>query len=144
ERFCRNELTGWYSNRQGERDESISYREIAAFLSPFGELNSMYMGWGNDFSSAMDYMRNDKKNFFPYTLVVPYPVAKLEADLSGHSPKSILSVRLRQGDVLRGTKTPDTDVIAYARGDCYITIIEGIRRELTRHLLALLPQAILE
>jgi hypothetical protein len=126
-----------------KRDELLNHREMGVFLAPFGELNTMYMGWGGDLSNAFDYMRNDKENFFPYTLIVPYPVARLEAERETFPPRGLLSVRLRQGDFLEKTDSPERLVTAYGRSDAYLLILEGIRQKLTQHLLGMLPRAVL-
>jgi hypothetical protein len=144
ERFCRVELAGWKIERPTPYAGGLGYRELQTFISPFGEINAMYFGWGGDLSNALDHMRNDKEHFFPFKLVVTYPVSKLEADFAGHSPKGLLSTQLRQGDLLKHSDDPDRMVTAYCRPDAYGLILEGIRRELTEHLLKLLPEAVLE
>lgn len=143
EGFCRNELAGWKVEKP-PHDGSLSYRAIQVYIAPFGEINAAYFGWGGDLANALDYMRRDKENFFPFTLIIPYAVSKLEAEFAGHNTKGLLSVQLRQGDLLKESANPERLVTAYCRPDAYGSILEGIRRELTEHLLKQLPRAVLD
>lgn len=141
ETFCRSELAGWKIDRR--HSSRISHREMQVFVSPFGEINTMYTGWNGDFSAALDYIRNDKEHFFPFTMIVTYPVAALEAEIPNHSAKSLLVVRVPKGSLLKNCEDPEKLVIAYARGDAYLHLLESIRRKITEYLLRLLPQAVL-
>lgn len=137
EQFCRNELKGW---DQSDPGKIPGYRHIEAYVSPFGQINMQYIGWGGNPSAVLDYMRRDTKNFFPYKLAIAYPVSKIESKSPKNAPKGILKTTMRLADFITESKNPEAPVFVYARGDSYISILESIRAELTNRLLDLLPR----
>jgi len=141
ERFCRNELTGWDQKKLDEYpNEKPTYRLIEVFVSPFAQINLQYFGWGENVSNVFDYMRRNSEHFFPWKMLVPESVSQIESKRPVDPQKGIMTITMRQKDIVPKSKTPDAPVFGYARADSYMNVLESIRVELTKRLLDLLPR----
>jgi len=89
------------------------------------------------------YKEAHPDEFFPRTLLVSQAVGKIEAGLRARDGRSFFSIRMRMGDIVPDAEKPDVPVFCYARGDAYRDVLENIRGELTRRLLAILPELLL-
>jgi len=140
--FCRAELTG-YPHQQGVLDEGElpSYRLVEAFLSMY-QINMQFVGFGGSAGNAFAYMRNEPQKFVPHRLFIPESLSQMEEKVKNASYKpdsAIMTVPLKRGAVMPNSEHPDSPLMAYASADSYSRILEGIRTELTRRLLGLLP-----
>jgi len=136
EDFCRNELAGYMP-----KDTSLpAYRLVEVFVCPYGRVNMQYYGWGGSASIIFEYMRQNDKEFVPAKIGLAYSVSHLESQQSVDPTKMIMTFTLRLDDIASKTDNPDMPVAAYARANTYLSILESIRRELTIHLLDMLPR----
>lgn len=143
QRFCTREIDGFGSGSIAKTDpEFPTYRLVEAFVSPFAEINTQFVGWGNNAAAVFEYMSRDE-NFFPLSMLVPFPVAKLESmqARSGDPQKSLTHTVAKWGDLDPKAKFPDSPLHIYTRAEAYVNVLEEVRAELTRRLLALLPAA---
>lgn len=139
--FCKNELTGNFYSPTKENDKDVpSYRLIQVYLSPGGKVNPNYFGWNGNSSAIFEHMEEDNEHFFPVKLLIRESVSQIESKDSENASKQILSVSLRQKDVLPNPEHPNEIVYAYAKGDSYLVVLERIRTELSKHLLDILPK----
>lgn len=139
EDFCRNELSGY----TGEDVTIPPYRSIDVFISPLGSINMQYLGWGGNTSQILAYMRQHPDTFFPYKIRLAYSVSYLEStqsNIASNANAGLMHFPLRMGDIVPNAENPDRPTPTYGDPDSVRSILDSIRRELTNHLLALLPR----
>jgi TIR domain len=140
EEFCRNELSGWSAHMLGKGEPR--YREVECFIS-ISQINMQYFGWGQSASNVINYMRRNPKLYKPYQLMIPNPVGYVEsqATRSVNPDAGLMTFPLKMSDVFDApADIADFPVMGYARFDCWADVLEGIRTELVRRLLDLLPR----
>ncbi len=140
EDFCRNELSGY----TGEDVTIPSYRSIDVFISPLGSINMQYLGWGGNTSRIFEFMRQHPDTFFPYKIRLAYSVSYFEStqvNLASNANAGVLHFPLKMGDIVPNAEKPDRATPTYGNPDSIRLMLDSIRRELTNHLLTLLPKA---
>jgi hypothetical protein len=138
ERFCRNELEGWNKDKLAAPSvEKPIWRQISGYISFGKAINLQYFGWGDDASSIFDFMRANPDDFRPFRIVLPEPLSKIveEAHKPHDTNKSVLSVTIPSRQLL-GDKVPDALLLFYARSDAWSDVVESVRGELTKRLIA--------
>lgn len=137
--FCKRQLSGYRGMKRDELEElEIQLRALEIFYSPFAELNLQYMGWSGNTGRLMSHLRSDEK-FFPWKMMVFESVAELERKAADVSPGSVLTINMTLGDVRPDIEEHDHPVFGYGDPRSYVTILEGIKNELTRRLIDMLP-----
>lgn len=141
ERFCRNELAGW---TQEEWDKypgkEPTYRLVEAFASVSERINLQYWGWGQSPAAVFQYMREKPDVFWPTNMMVVESVRSVESQAGRSSEAAVIVVTRSLGDFLPDTDKPDLPVLVYVKPDSYSQVLNSVRTELTRELLALLPR----
>jgi hypothetical protein len=137
--FCERELGGYAEGKIRKDDpDHPAYRLVEVFVSPFAEINTQFVGWGENVSAIFEYMAHDE-HFTPISMLVPFPVAKIESISLTSPTNSMVHHTAQWRDFVPNAKTPTAPVHMYARPDAYRQVLEGIRSEVTRRLLRLLP-----
>lgn len=137
EKFCRIELSGWQGRKGTYKSKTTPlYRLTEAFVTPH-RINLQYFGWSNT-SSVFEYMREEKKYFFPWKLLISESVAELESKVINPQTGVMIFEKLHK-DFKPDSKTPSAVINVYFRPSAYPQILESIRTELTKKLLKLLP-----
>jgi hypothetical protein len=143
--FCRNELAGW---TQQEWDRypggEPTYRLVEAFATVSARVNLQYWGWGRSAAAVFQYMREHPDDFWPLNMMIVEPVSSVESRASQASISAVISLTRTLGEFLPDTEKPDVPVAIYVSPDSYIRVLESVRTELTRRLLALLPRVTAE
>lgn len=138
EDFCRNELVGWANKKINQKSKNApTYRLVEAFVTPH-KINLQYYGWGNA-SSIFEYMREERKYFFPWKLLINESISEIETKNIGPST-GVMIFQKPHKYFKKDSKTPDTLINVYFHPNAYPQILEAVRNELTRRLLDLLPQ----
>lgn len=139
--FCRNELAGW-TQEEWEKypGGEPTYRVVEAFASITARVNLQYWGWGRSAAAVFEYLRDNPDDFWPSYMPIAQSVSEIESKRSKATESAVLTFTKSLGDFLPDTETPDVPVVIYVNPDSYIRVLESIRTELTRRLLALLPK----
>jgi hypothetical protein len=139
--FCRNELAGW---TQEEWDKypgrEPTYRVVEAFASISARINLQYWGWGRSPAAVFEFMRGKPDVFWPMNMMITESVATVESRAGQVSEAALGTLTRSLGEFLPGTDKPDLPVAIYVRPDAYTQVLDSVRTELTRRLLALLPR----
>ena len=137
--FCSNELTGYASTLADSMTESMAgFRVIEGYVS-FTEVNMQYIGWGGSVSNTWKYISNDPGHFAPHKLFIKHPISDIEKQARNAPPNTLMTMTRRHADLNPEVADPDTPVYIYARGDAMENVLQRIRSELTKKLVALLP-----
>jgi hypothetical protein len=142
--FCERELGGYEGHDDDYALDSPKFphhRLIQTFHSATATINPSYFGWGKSFSSAFAYMQQDTENFSQTKTLIGKSISALEASVRqrGDAQNGMLHWTRKHGDLVPGSKYPEHPVHFYAAGDAYSGMLDAIRSELTKRLLAMLP-----
>lgn len=136
--FCELELHGY-----GPDDENPNWRFVSAYVSVTARINPQYIGFKGNASAAFDVMASDS-DFMAKRVFISFPVPELERRQPLDPTKNMLTYDFRLGDLAKNTEHPDTRCIAYMHGDAFTRILTGVRTELSKRLVALLPPAFVD
>ena len=135
--FCRKELSG-YSNGD---PLPLTQRDIDVFISGNARINLQSPSWGSSVTNIVEYMQRDREHFVPHRLWLGHAISMIEEQAKNLDPqKGIIILPIRVGDINPEAEDPNTQLVAYAHPAAYLSILESVRRELTVHLLDLLPR----
>jgi hypothetical protein len=139
--FCERELAGYAGMGLDEQSPDFPrYRLVQTFYSLTAQLNFEYFGWGQGGGSSMiRMMENDAENFSQLKTLMPQPISEVEQLARRDGSRGVLHWTRRLGDLAPKSATPAHLVQFYARGDAFSEILEAARSELTRLLVACLP-----
>lgn len=132
--FCRHELVGWTAG-----EDAPEYRQVDGFLSLF-EINPSSIRWAGSSDSVFRYMRQNAKEFKPYTAAIGEATASMEAEAVHQPNEGLFTIRLHWRDIFDDPAHPDAPCIFYAESHAYQTVLRKVREELTRRLIRLLPR----
>jgi hypothetical protein len=140
EEFCRQELIGWSETKvDWSSDKAPTYRLAEVFVSA-SKLNLSYIGWAGSSAVMLDHIREDKENFFPFKMFVAASVSELETKQDVDTSRNIYQSETTQKAVLTKTKYPNAPLFVYGSADRFQVVLEAIKKELTKRLLAILPK----
>lgn len=134
EAFAMQELIGWYG--APGVPPYPPYRVASVFISLTHQHNPGYLGMGGDPRTILHEMEGAPEQFTRVRLAFPQPVSSLERDYGSDPSKSLLSFTAHVKDFLPSSEMPDAPVFVYGPGNTLQSILEAIREELTRLLVA--------
>lgn len=137
--FCKKELAGWEAEGEITPDEKLRYRLAEVLCSPIAKVNLEYWGWGGSVSTIFSYMENHPDQFFPAKMLITWPISDIEEKASADPEKGFLSWTQPFSDFAPHSKKPDAKVFCYARTGTFRNVLDGLRAEVTKRLLNLLP-----
>lgn len=139
ERFCVNELRGWVDQSFDDASDGWpKYRLIDVYAGPHS-LNMLYAGFAHA-SNTLDFLRKSE-HFQAARMPMRKPLAEIEAQASAEPNKGVGVLTTKRGVVEPGTQYPDDPYHLYFSPHAFANILQGVRAELTEHLVHLLPEA---
>ncbi len=147
--FCRNELSGFDSDgstieKLGEKPshQRPSYRLVEGYIS-YDQLNMQYIGWGEDTSSMLSFMR-DSDDFLIRKIFISSSVSRLENQQPSDPKKQLITMEIPAKRLFLNSDNSDVTLFVYFSGFAFINLLETIRTKLTQKLLNLLPEVQIE
>ncbi|WP_433926795.1 SIR2 family protein [Sorangium cellulosum] len=141
-KFCELELAGYHIG-EGKIDKSSplspDHRVVKGYIS-FTEVNPDYLGWGNNLANALRMMERDPKNYIPFQMLMPDPIASIERQAALGDAKKLLCVSIPAGRIVPDSDIPDVMTHFYAGGDTHRIIVEKVRALLAQKLISALPR----
>ena len=141
EAFCRGELGGW---ELGPEDMEVingrlAYRNVKAFVC-LDPIDVDYFAHRGGETAIFRFMESEPRKFFPRTLFIHNPVIWIESRAKqSTAPTAILQLTMPASWLVPTTKVGS--VYAYAASDAVINMLDDVRIQFTRRLLAALPAA---
>jgi hypothetical protein len=140
EQFCRQELYGWKPERSTiDKDSAPSYRLVEVFVAPRARINLQYVGFNGNASAAFDFMRRTPDEYFLRSFFVHQPVPEMEAKPTADPWATLITFEMDRRMFYDNVEPSAPPVVVYAQADLWFKVLAGIRTELSRRLLDLLP-----
>lgn len=133
---CRFHLLGDKEQATLPAPDGPSYyqtRFIDAYVGVGEDINLGYMGWANDPSRAIQYMKESQKWKW-VRLYIPLPLAEIEEAVARESPAGIIKIPFTVGQLVASAKKPDAEMPCYAHGNSYRVMRDKIRADMLRRL----------
>ncbi len=127
--FCAAELAG---HKMENEDEFPDYRTLNGYVS-YSQLSVTF------FSSAAEALQYMSQNFRPQQIALGWPIVSIEDHAERADSKQIFYLERPCGEYVEKAPDPDRIIYFYAAGDSIRSVIRGIRSELSRRLVDLLP-----
>lgn len=128
--FCTHELCGWDTPTEAVIDVSMCparHRLIECFVSTTHRINPSYMGWGNDMTRAIAYMRSSQ-DFKQVNIFYNRPLMDAEMEVRrGSSGSALLMLSFPARFIAPNVENQSLNVTLYGRGDALAQIIEQVR-----------------
>jgi hypothetical protein len=143
--FCTSELGGYQGTLDKRDPDFPGYRVIESYCSITAELNTQYIGFGQSAAVAMRFLRSSG-DFARFDYFVANDIQTIERRAADARSKNnqLLSWSIPYGQLLGAKASGDIPtnhpVQFYAAGPSYQRVLDGVRAELTRRLLACLKQ----
>ncbi len=139
ERFCVNELRGWDGQSFDDASDGWpKYRLVDAYVG-LHPLNMLYAGFAHA-SNTLEFL-GKSEHFQAARITMRKPLAEIEAQVPAEPNKGIGVLTTKRGVVEPGTQHPDNPCYLYFSPHTFANILQGVRAELTEHLVHLLPEA---
>lgn len=136
--ICLKELSGW--NFKDLAEDSIyrpTYRLIEIFVGA-SPINIEHPIFGNS-SNTMEFLRQSSE-FTPAKMLMKQPLSQIEAKAPPNPGKSISFLETTFGDINPEATVPDARAYLYFSPFTSMNIIQGVKAELTKYLIELLPE----
>lgn len=137
-RFCREELSGLEQGVDREPNGRHSYRVIEGFVS-IDQINMQYGGWGEGITNILAFMRNSD-SFHSWKVLIPFSISKIENQQPENPRKQLMIMEMSSKQIIPDSSLPEQSMFLYFDSYSLVGLLESIRTELTRKLLALLPE----
>lgn len=136
--FCKREITGFSDSHP--LDSSVSYRLFSVYAS-YNRINMSYVGWDGDVNNVINYMNSHPDDFRPIKLFEHRGISVIESEVDSYNrtPRGLVSISTKLGNLNPKTENPEIEIICYARFRAYEQILQSIRSVLTAKLLERLP-----
>ncbi len=145
ESFCRCELAGYTGTLDKTSPDFPKHRMVEVFFSGTHTINPGFVGFGGSASVALHQIANDPA-FQSMSYFWRDTVATLEQRAAQHHGRSSLLLHWTRSysEMVASPKPdvpPDHKIQFYARPDTDSVVLQNIRAEFVKRLLALLPSA---
>jgi hypothetical protein len=142
ERFCRAELQGVHGPKGNvhENDPNIPrWRLVEAFPSKIGQINANNIGFQTE-SALFEFVKNNPDKFATMRLIWGASVAEIESAAEKVIKTATAMVFTKKyGELQADADEPDLEIPIYVRPHVHHNLLDAIRREFVKNLLACLP-----